>query len=72
MGKSKLPSGFWTNKTEAELDAMTDEEYFVEVLRGTPPNKSGHWWRRKCRKKLDSKGLNNLYENIYKQCKKGQ
>lgn len=39
---------FYTNKTDEQLNSMSDEEYFIEVLKGTPNNhKSRVWWNRR-------------------------
>ena len=63
---------FSTNKTQAELDAMSDEEYFCEVVRGFPPinRKTNSWWKNSIEgcDPINVEELKAIYDECSRNC----
>ena len=57
---------FRTSKTQTELDAMSDEDYFLEVINGlrTEDYKPNKWWDKtvKTGEQLSSEDLKAVYD----------
>ena len=64
-------SKFRTGKTKEELDSMSDEQYFIEVLKGLPHDERANKWWRGVGKKSVKQPNPKLLRQIYDKCKRG-